>query len=120
MPDATWRVYLTEWLIIWTSDASGPEGMAECVEHFERKYRGRVRAGDRRVVPAITGRGGGTDGPYCLQLKLPNLRGEYKDREDAEKKSFLLYAKYAALVQRGSAEEQALLDYGKKMLPGAG
>jgi hypothetical protein len=120
--EPTWRAYLTEWLIVWTSDASGPEGADECWDYFERKYKGRVREDDRRVVPAIAGVAPGGH-PYCVQLRLPGLRGEYKDYSDAVAlASELLDGHEGALcvvVQRGSSEEKALLEYGKKMLPGA-
>ena len=105
-PDATWRVYLAEWLIVWTSDADGPEGVDECWDYFERKYKGRVREEDRRVVPAIIGRGGGATGPYCVQLRLPNLQGEYKDEADARELSVervLMAGEAVSAVQRGSA-----------------
>lgn len=109
MPPAepTWRVYLAEWLIVYTSDSSGPEGVDECWDHFAGKYKGRVREDHRRVVPAITGRLG-AEGPYCLQLHLPNLQSESRDRIDG--------CVIGVQVQRGSPAEQELLDYGKKML----
>ena len=49
-PDAPWRVYLAEWVTVWTSDAAGPEGQAEALQHFRGKYRGRVRDEDWRVA----------------------------------------------------------------------
>ncbi len=113
--DATWRVYLPEWVTFYTSDATGPEGQAECQAYFERKYKGRVRDEDWRVVPSIHGMELARS-PYSVQLCLPNLRGEFKDRMDA----LALpsgHSPEARIVQRGSAEEQALLEYGVKMLP---
>lgn len=125
--EPTWRVYLREWLIVWTSDADGPEGVDECWDYFARKYKGRVREEDRRVVDAITGRQGSA-GPQCLQLWLPNLKGEFKDRTDADKLADALAADppyegaglFVGVIQRGSAEERELLEYGRKMLPDAG
>jgi len=119
-PSATWRVYLREWLIVYTSDAAGPEGVDECWDHFAGKYKGRVRDQDRQVAATSSDRPGAY--PYRLELRLPNLKGEYKDEADA----VLLSAEHAGIeeqprvVRRGSPEEQELLGYGRKMLPAAG
>lgn len=119
-PDATWRVYLSEWVTVYTSDASGGlDGGQECFQRFRDKYKGRVRNEDVQVVPAVAGAPRDAYRPYCLQLNLWNLRGEFKDEADA----VLMLAAHAGIeerprvVQRGSPEEQALLDYGVKMLP---
>jgi hypothetical protein len=120
--EPTWRAYLPEWLIVYTSDAGGPEGLDECWGCFARKYQGRVRAEDYQVMPAITGRAG-SDGPYCLQLRLPNLHGEFKDYSGAVALASELVdgrGGTAHVVQRGSAEERVLLDYSTRMLPDAG
>ena len=117
-PDAPWRVYMDEWLIVWTGDAPGPEGQAECLSHFQVKYQGRVRERDWRVVPGIRGVELAR-APYCLQLRLPNLRGEYKDQDCAlaQVASVSCPGRNAEVVRRGSAQERELLDYGRKMLP---
>lgn len=121
-PEAPWRVYLAEWVTVWTSDAAGPEGKAEALQHFRGKYRGRVRDEDWGVVPAFAGRELECP-PYCVRLRLPNLQGEFKEEATAN----LLARKVRddlelspQVVQRGSEQEQALLDYGKKMLPVTG
>jgi hypothetical protein len=108
--NATWRVYLPEWLIVYSSNAFTEQGKAECLQHFADRYAGRVREEDWRVVCSVTSKPGGW--PYLLELRLPNLRGEFKDRQDVP----VYDAEDAYLVRRGSAEEQALLEYGKKML----
>jgi hypothetical protein len=122
--EPTWKVYLPEWLIVYTSDAAGGlEGGAECRQHFHGKHRGRVRGEDWRVVPAIAGAERERHRPYCLQLRLPNLHGEFKDYSDAVQLASELVddrGGVAHVVQRGSPEERELLDYGRKMLPGAG
>ena len=58
-----------------------------------------------------------------MQLRLPNLQAEFKEEATAN----LLARKVRddlelspQVVQRGSEQEQALLDYGKKMLPVTG
>ena len=112
--EAPWRVYLAEWLIVYTSDQDGKPGQEECESHFALKYAGRVRDEHWRIIPAVTGAAGAA-GPHCLQLMLPNLKGEYKD-EDAFDVPWLA-GDPRIVVRRGSSEEQALLDYGRKMLP---
>jgi len=115
--NATWRVYLPEWLTVYTSDASGSlDGGLDCLSWFRRSYSGRVRLEDHRVVPAAAAAEMDSYRPYCLQLRLPNLKGEFKDRNQA---ADLLQAMGGTdgLVRCGSPQEQALLDYGRKMLP---
>ncbi len=109
MPDATWRVYLREWLTVYTADVTGSDGRDECQRHFWSKYRGRVRGEDVMYV--------NTQYPQ-LQLRLPNLKGEFKDEADA-RWSFTVHAgqeEAPRVVQCGSPQEQALLEYGVKMM----
>lgn len=129
MPDEpTWRVYLSEWLTVYISDADGPEGVDECWDYFASRYRGRVAVEDLRVMATSPDRPGSGAYPYCLQLWLPNLKGEFKDRDLADKLADEIAevppyggaGLMLAVVQRGSDEEKALLEYGKKMLPDAG
>lgn len=112
--EPTWRVYAPEWLTVYTSDQLEVTGHQECKDHFAAKYQGRVRPEDMRI------RGAGVLRPQqqALQLRLPNLKGEHKDRQVAM--DHYTGLPHAALVQRGSLEEQVLLDYGKKMLPQTG
>ena len=119
--DAPWRVYMDEWMAVWTSDALGPEGRAECLRHFQGKYQGRVREQDWRVVAAIFGMEMQRS-PSCVQLYAPNLQGEYKDRDYAlaQVDSLDCLGRDAEMVQRGSDREQVLLDYSRKMLRDAG
>lgn len=117
--EAPWRVYLAEWVAVYTSDSSGPEGADECWDHFERNYKGRVREEHRQVVATSPVKPGAY--PYSLELRLPNLKGEFKDEAAAWMLSGELMTLDASpkphVVRRGSPAEQALLDYGKKMLP---
>lgn len=112
--EPTWRVYLSEWLTVYTSDQLEVPGQEECKAAYARKYGGRVRQEDVRIKPA----GRLRPSHQALQLRLPNLKGEFKDRTEA---ADLLQAMGSGgwLVRRGSPEEQELLDYGKKMLPDA-
>jgi hypothetical protein len=123
--EPTWKVYLAEWLTVYTSDRVGQEaGEAECREYFTGKYAGRVRDADWRFTVFLPDAESlVSDRPVCLQLRLPNLHGEFKDYSDAvQAASELLDDRggTAHVVQRGSAEERALLDYGKKKFPDAG
>jgi hypothetical protein len=116
--EPTWRVYLTEWLTVYTAGYMGDAGEQDCLAHFARKYAGRVRDEDRRVT-----RTGPAFWP-ALQLRLPNRRGEFKDYSDALEHASSLMDVFkdgpCDVVQRGSAEERELLEYGKKKLPDAG
>jgi hypothetical protein len=112
--EPTWKVYLPEWLIVYTAGVSGTEGRDECRRHFDGRYQGRMRSEDWRLV--------NTQYPQ-LQVRLPNLHGEFKDYSDAVALASELVddrGGTAHVVQRGSAEEKALLDYSRKMLPDAG
>jgi len=109
--EPAWRVYLPEWLAVYTAGYMGDPGEQECRKYFARKYGGRVRDEDWRVRP------GGPDGWPVLEVRLPNLRGEFKD--EAEATDCWIELPHARMVRRGSAEERELLDYGKKKLPDA-
>jgi hypothetical protein len=109
--EPTWKVYLPEWLAVFSVAGDGPE----CWDHFAGKYAGRVRDEDRRVKVEPD--------HQVLQMRLPNLQGEFKDRADALALARDLEpdsGQAVRIVQRGSAEEKALLEYGTKMLPDAG
>lgn len=121
-PDAPWRVYLPEWLTVYTSDQMGEAGIAECQSHFAVKYEGRVHREDVVVTLARAGR----PSPACLKLRLPNLKAEHKDHDLAQVWLQGMVSDmpedtrggWIGLVQRGSDEEKELLAYGVKMLPG--
>lgn len=107
------RVYWPEWVIIYVSDQAGEHGRAECQERFASHYEGRIRPADHRVagpqhqqMPDVP--------RYHLELRLPNLQGEFTHREDAQ--LVLSQLPGSVLVTRGSAQERALLDYGVRKL----
>lgn len=112
--EPTWRVYAPEWLSVYTSDQLEVPGMRECQAVFDLTYAGRVRLTDMR----IKGIGLMRPAHYCLQLRLWNLKGEYKDRREVLDHSIEI--PHAHLVQRGSPEERELTEYGKRMLPQPG
>lgn len=123
--EPTWRVYLPEWQFVYTSDVLGEPGIDECLIFYRQRYEGRVREEDWRTVPAVMGARGPQ--PQALQLRLPNLRGEFKDYDTAVEWASHLADQIPSgdqvavvVVQRGSVEERELLEYGKKMLPDAG
>lgn len=115
--DATWRLYVREWVCVYTSTASGTEGQDECRELFEKTYRGRVLDSEWRVVQ-------GSHALFAwLELFLPNLAGEFRDWAAADELSDELAevnspaALSVFIVQRGTREERELLDYGRRRLP---
>jgi hypothetical protein len=112
--EPTWKVYLPEWLAVYTAGAFGISGEAECKYVFDRRFAGRVREEDWRLeAGSVTSR---------LELRLPNLHGEFKHYSDAVGLASELVddrGGVAHVVQRGSPEEKALLEYGKKKLPDA-
>lgn len=107
-----YRVYKPEWLVYFISDEVGTAGAKEAADHFEKRYEGRVRTGDRKIncmgirKPARS----------HLQLRLPNLKGECADPDEAEVLRSWLGGK-AVVVVRGSAQERELLGYGRRRLP---
>ena len=107
----TWRVYRPEWVVAYTSSQLEVDGQEECKAEFRERFRGRVRDEDQR----IRNPDGFRPGRRVLELRLPNLQGEYKEREDAER---LLAERGdgAVVVRQGSPEERELTDYGRRML----
>jgi hypothetical protein len=118
----TWRVYVTEWVTAYTSDGTDEAGAAETRAWLEATYAGRVQAEDLELV-LITAKQ--DDGPFSPahvsgRVRKPNLRGEWKNREDADEHAARIEAAEDVIpevVGAGTQEEQALLDYGKRMLP---
>jgi hypothetical protein len=120
-----WRVYVQDWTIDYTSDASGEAGAAEASQVFGQVREGRLEQGDWFIY---------SHGPAARALifvRIHQLRAERKERQDAEALAGHLepHADWLpirdqllpgppAVVAAGSPEEQALLDYGKRKLPG--
>ncbi len=115
LPEAVWRVYKPEWLVAYISDELEAKGEAECRERFHQKYEGRVLDKDW----CISAMGVRKPGRRHLQLRLPNLKGEFRCLPDAEHLQAGL-GRHASLVVRGSPEERELLAYGKRRLPRPG
>lgn len=105
----TWCVYQPEFVTVYASEARGNDGRDECVAMFDRHWRGKIEDEDWRLKNI-----GVRPYRYELQLKLPNLKGEYKDEGLARDRAGQLSR--AVAVQWGSPAEQQLLDYGDKQL----
>lgn len=80
--DRLYRCYRHEWIVVHflMQDPDNPTPLIEQMqEYFQQRYEGRVRLDDIRFVCA----GRGINEVCQLQLKLPNLKGEFKHRIDA-------------------------------------
>lgn len=116
-PEELWRVYLKEWQIVYTCDAKGDEGMAEGKKVVAERYEGRVQPEDMELFTQWSDET--PDWPCFVRLRLPCLRGEFRDIEDAKRLVLHLSdpPNLAVKVRRFSQEERRLLDYGVKRLP---
>jgi len=110
-PQEVWRVYQPEWLTAYTTGALGDLGEAEAHSFFRVMYLGKVRQDEYRVEPVSQ------DGKweYRLVLGLPNRKGEFRDRAEADHLAGELGAE-AVVVARFSQEEKRLLSYGSRLL----
>jgi hypothetical protein len=107
-----WRVYQREWVAVYTSDATGYEGSVEAQDFVRRTYEGCIRDGEARISrPGIA-----EEECITAEVFLPNLHGEWRDRDDADRDASLAGPE-AVVVAAGSPEERELLDYGKRKLP---
>jgi hypothetical protein len=110
-----WKVYRPEWLVKFTSTKAGDEGRAECGAFFMTKYAERVRDEDVEYVPSSTV--SPSDWPWRLWVRLPNVKGEFKHRKDAEE--FASHWSDAEVVSRNSRDDYRLREYGTKKLTAA-
>jgi hypothetical protein len=110
-----YKVYLPEWIYVFTSTKVGDEGRAECEEYFAQKFEGRVYDHDVKYAP--TSEACPSSWPWRLQLQLPNVKGEFKTQALAEEYVSRLCWEGAQVVARNSRAEYALRDYGQKKLP---
>jgi len=117
-----WRVYVQDWIVVYTSDAVAPEGQEEAQRVFAERWAGRVEEGDFtfQFIPSLH---------VQIWLRIPVLQGEWRAEPDAEAHAQRIRASerevraqglrlpgLPEIVESGSAEERALLDYGKKKL----
>jgi hypothetical protein len=110
---STWRVYVKEWL---QDDSDCTRESLE--ERFQAKYGGRLEDDDWRIV-------GDDEFPenpmeFFLQVRLWNVKGEWKYPDEAEEHARLLREvgghPEAEAVARNSRREHVLMSYGKLML----
>jgi hypothetical protein len=122
----TWRVYVTEWVTVYTSDAADEAGGAEAAQFLKDTYAGRVRPEDVRLAVPPSGFMEELAGlppaemQVTAQVRRPNLRGEWKARDFADDHAARICQEEGvtpSVVGTGTPEEQALIDYGKRMLP---
>lgn len=112
--DPLYRVYRPEWIIVFTSIKHGEAGKAEAGEHFSEKYAGKVYDGHVRFTP--TSKNAPDAWPYWLELKLPNVLGEFKTEELAAEFVASLGGDEAVIVPKNSKQEQNLTSYSKRKL----
>lgn len=108
----TWCVYRKEFVSVHVSRAVGSAGREECVRVFHAEYRRKVVPNDWRLREVSMRQ----PPAYRLELKLFNLKGEYKDKGEAQRVAGRQWGRDVWVVQWGSPEEQQLLDYGVKQL----
>ena len=105
-----WRVYRSEWVVEYVSDADGEEGTRECMRKFLDGYRCRVQDGDWRIVAWSETDPGGW--PCMLEVHLPVMKGEYRNQKDAD---VHVRKTGGTVVREGSPEETGLLHRGAEM-----
>lgn len=110
--DNLWRVYRPEWLIVYVTD--GSDGVGERIDQYiADKLVGRVRDEDIRLVTE----GEPPHGIAQLQVRKPNMRGEFKHLADARAFASDQGWDDAVLVKRNSPADHDLRMYGTKRLP---
>lgn len=107
---STWRVYIKEWLHV-AFDCT-EETLVE--QFFKPKYGGRVLDEDWRVTERYE------EIDFELQVRLWNVKAEWKHEEEAQEHVRLLSAvgehPEAEAIPRNSRQEHVLMGYGKLML----
>lgn len=108
----TWRVWVKDWVAVFTSDADGPAGETECAEHFVRKYLGTVLPTEHRIKGTLLW-------PATLELYLPTVVEETKDYDKARALHGALVLKRQAtwMTEFGQPKDKELESYGKRKLP---
>lgn len=78
-----WRVYQREWTAVYSSDATGGDGRAECERRLQAVCQGGIVPREAcRIVPwSSTDQG---EWPWQLEVELLVLKGEYRELAGAE------------------------------------
>lgn len=119
--DDIYRLYRPEWVIVYTAvhdplaaDSYRPdEVLPACVEHFERRYAGRVLPGDNRIEPDNFV----TPTMARLLLRLPTMKGEFKHAMHAFDFARAQGWTEFTVVERNSTADHDLRQYGTRRLP---
>jgi hypothetical protein len=110
----TYRVWARQWVTVYTSDVDGMDGVTECEGHFRHKYEGNVKSDERKIT--LTG---GERWPAILELCLPVVVAEYRQKPNAEAVQEQLASQQTTwLTQYGTPADHELLSYAKRKLPG--
>jgi hypothetical protein len=113
IPDL-WHLYARDWVWRFTSTKVGDEGREECWAYFTETFEGRVLLEEVDVQPTSEISSG--EWPWRLALFLPNLKGAFKLKSDAEVFLASRVLVDPVIVARNSKEEFALKNYGTKKL----
>jgi hypothetical protein len=122
----TWKVYVQDWVVAYTSDAIGVPGVQECERVFAERWEGRVEKGDSYIQARPAD-------PSLIHLRLHQSQGEWVTEELAMEHARRITATVREWVPgpwladlrlpglpviagAGGPEEQAMLDYGKRKL----
>ena len=119
-----YRLYRPEWVIVYTAvhdphsaDSYRPaEVMPACVEHFQRRYAGRVLPGDNRIEPDNFV----TPTMARLLLCLPTMKGEFKHAMHAYDFARTNGWTEFTVVARNSSADHDLRQYGTRKLAAGG
>ena len=103
----TWCVYQPDWVEVRRTSVPGGRDLLAAV--FRSDWKGKVGDDDWRLA----GFGKRDQPSWILELKLPCLKGEFKDKELAEQHAGTL-GEGAVVVPWGSEEEEELLAYGTR------
>lgn len=113
------RLYRPEWVSVHVEAAVDgdrtPEALTEAaLAHFDAHYDGRVHSGDMRLAVA----GAGPTARVALQLRLPNLKGEFKTAALAHAHATGQGWDDYTVVGRNTKADHELRGYGVKKLAG--
>lgn len=104
------RLYRPEWITVFTTH----EGADRAITYFETTYRGRVYDTDMKIIDSSAG---SAVARVQLQLRLPNLKGEFKHAYLAQRHAETQGWDEWTIVARNSKADHDLRGYSVKKLP---